>query len=105
LEIGEYVAVPSLHHGILVHLCARHEPDLLEHLRDHRIVVLVRRLHQSTLQDRGNWLRLRRQQQLAISIAPEIRGLVVDLEYFAAQLELLRRRILVLLVRWDEGKK
>jgi hypothetical protein len=58
----------------------------------------VRRLHQSTLQDRGNWLRLRRQQQLAISIAPEIRGLIVDLENFAAQLELLRRWILVLLV-------
>jgi hypothetical protein len=49
--------------------------------------------------DGGNWLQLWQQQQLAISIAPEIRGLVVDLEYFAAQLELLYRWILVLLVR------
>jgi hypothetical protein len=38
------------------------------------------------------------QQQLAIFIAPEIRGPIVDLKNLATQLELLRRQILVLLV-------
>jgi hypothetical protein len=38
------------------------------------------------------------QQQLAIFIAPERRGPIVDLENFAVQLELLRRRIFVILV-------
>ena len=48
--IDVYAAVPSLHRGILVHLRARHELDLLELLRDHPIAVAVRWLHQSRLQ-------------------------------------------------------
>ena len=62
--IDEYmadVAVPSLYYGILVHLHTRHELDLLKLLRDHSITVVVRWLHQSTLQGP--------QGQLALALA------------------------------------
>ncbi len=73
--IDEYVAdmaVPSLHHRILVHLHTWHELDLLELLRDHPIAIVVQWLHQSTL------------QQLVIFITPELCSLVVDLKNFAS---------------------